>query len=130
MGVRLSPFRLPSTSEESPNFYSLKNNINKIVERCFVKIKPLADRVVVKPIDEESKTKSGIIIPDTAKEKSHRGEVIAVGPGKYDDGKLVELGVKIGDKVLYKEYSGDEFKLDGNIVIILKEEDIIAVIES
>ncbi len=95
-----------------------------------MKIKPLADRVVVKPIDEESKTKSGIIIPDTAKEKSHRGEVIAVGPGKYDDGKLVELGVKIGDKVLYKEYSGDEFKLDGNIVIILKEEDIIAVIES
>ncbi|MFA6492802.1 MAG: co-chaperone GroES [Patescibacteria group bacterium] len=94
-----------------------------------MKIKPLADRVVLKPLEEESKTKSGIIIPDTAKEKSHRGEIIAVGAGKYDDGKLIELTVKIGDKVLYKEYSGDEFKLDGVQVIILKEEDIIAIIE-
>lgn len=94
-----------------------------------MKIKPLADRVVVKPLEEESKTKSGIIIPDTAKEKSHRGEVLALGPGKYDDGKLIEPTVKIGDKVLYKEYSGDEFKLNGEQVIILKEEDIIAVIE-
>lgn len=94
-----------------------------------MKIKPLGDRVVIKPLAEESKTKSGIIIPDTAKEKSHRGEVLAVGPGKYDDGKLVEMQVKIGDKVLYKEYSGDEFKLDGAEVIILKEEDIIAIIE-
>ena len=95
-----------------------------------MKIKPLADRVVVKPLEEESKTKAGIIIPDTAKEKSHRGEVIAVGAGKYDDGKLVGPTVKIGDKILYKEYSGDEFKLGGEEVIILKEEDIIAVIES
>ncbi|MCL5406920.1 MAG: co-chaperone GroES [Patescibacteria group bacterium] len=94
-----------------------------------MKIKPLADRVVVKPLEEESKTKSGIIIPDTAKEKSHRGEIIATGPGKYDDGKLIALNVKIGDKILYKEYSGDEFKLDGITVIILKEEDIIAIIE-
>lgn len=94
-----------------------------------MKIKPLADRVVVKPLAEESKTKAGIIIPDTAKEKSHRGEVIAVGPGKYEDGKLVEVSVKVGDKILYKEYGGDEFKLNGQEVIILKEEDIIAVIE-
>jgi len=94
-----------------------------------MKIKPLADRVVVKPLEEESKTKAGIIIPDTAKEKSHRGEVLAIGPGKYEDGKLIEPGVKTGDKILYKEYSGDEFKLDGREVIILKEEDIIAVIE-
>lgn len=94
-----------------------------------MKIKPLADRVVVKPLAEETKTKSGIIIPDTAKEKSHRGEVIAVGEGKYDDGKLNPTSVKTGDVVLYKEYSGDEFKLDGEEVIILKEEDIIAVIE-
>lgn len=94
-----------------------------------MKIKPLADRVVVKPLEEESKTKSGIIIPDTAKEKSHRGEVIAAGAGRFDDGKLVEMSVKIGDKVLYKEYGGDEFKLNGEDVIILKEEDIIAIIE-
>ena len=94
-----------------------------------MKIKPLADRVVVKPLEQESKTKSGIIITDTAKEKSHKGEVIAVGPGRYDDGKLIEPTVKLNDEVLYKEYGGDEFKLDGQEVIILKEEDIIAIIE-
>jgi len=92
-------------------------------------LKPLADRVVVKPTQQESKTKAGIIIPDTAKEKSHQGEVVAVGPGRYDDGKLVTPSVKIGDKVLYKEYGGDEFKLDGKELVVLKEEDIIAVIE-
>ena len=74
-----------------------------------MKLKPLADRVIVKPLEQESKTKSGIIIPDTAKEKSQKGEVVAVGPGKMDDGKLQEVSVKKGDKVLYKEYSGDEF---------------------
>ena len=94
-----------------------------------MKIKPLGDRVVVKPIEQESKTKSGIIIPDTAKEKSHQGEVIAIGQGRYEDGKLMPLTVKLGDKVLYKEYGGDEFKLDGKEVIILKEEDILGVIE-
>lgn len=94
-----------------------------------MKIKPLGDRVVIKPLDAESKTKSGIIIPDTAKEKSHRGEIIATGEGKYDDGKLVPMVVKIGDKVLYKEYSGDDFKLDGMEVIIVKEEDILGILE-
>lgn len=94
-----------------------------------MKLKPLSDRVIVKPLEQESKTKSGIIIPDTAKEKSHRGKVLSIGPGKFDDGKLVEMTVKVNDTVLYKEYAGDEFKLDGEDVIILKEEDIIAVIE-
>jgi len=94
-----------------------------------MKLKPLADRVVLKPIEEESKTKSGIIIPDTAKEKSHKGVVISVGTGKIVDGQPEKLTVKVGDKVLYKEYGGDEFKLDGVEVIILKEEDILAVIE-
>lgn len=94
-----------------------------------MKIQPLADRVVVKPLEEESKTKAGIIIPDTAKEKSQKGKVIAKGTGKYDDGKLVPLSVKIGDVVLYKEYGGDEFKLDGEKVVILKEEDILAIVE-
>jgi len=92
-------------------------------------LKPLADRVVVKPTEQESKTKAGIIIPDTAKEKSHQGKVIAVGPGRYDDGKLVEPGVKIGDKVLYKEYGGDEFKSNGEELVVLKEEDIIGILE-
>lgn len=95
-----------------------------------MKIQPLADRVVVKPLEQESKTKSGIIIPDTAKEKSQKGKVIAKGPGKYEDGKLVPLSVKIGDVVLYKEYGGDEFKFEGEEVVILKEEDILAIIES
>jgi len=94
-----------------------------------MKIQPLGDRVVIKPLDEESKTKSGIIIPDTAKEKSQKGKVVAVGKGKYDDGKLNPLTVKLGDTVLYKEYGGDEFKLDGEEVIILKEEDILAILE-
>ncbi len=94
-----------------------------------MKLKPLSDRVIVKPLAQESKTKSGIIIPDTAKEKSHRGKIIAVGIGKYDDGKLNPMTVKVGDVVLYKEYAGDEFKLDGEEVIILKEDDIIAIVE-
>jgi len=94
-----------------------------------MKIKPLGDRVVLKPIEQESKTKSGIIIPDTAKEKSHRGKVLAVGAGKYDDGELNPMTVKVGDEVLYKEYAGDEFKLDEEKVIVIKEEDIIAIIE-
>lgn len=94
-----------------------------------MKLKPLADRVVVKPIEQESKTKSGLIIPDTAKEKSHQGKVIAAGPGKFDDGKLIEMTVKVGDVVLYKEYGGDDFKLDGEAVVILEEKDILGIIE-
>lgn len=92
-------------------------------------LKPLGDRVIIKQLEEESTTKSGIIIPDTAKEKSRRGEVVAVGEGRYDDGKLVPMQVKKGDKVIYREYAGDELKLDCEKVLILKQEDIIAVIE-
>ncbi len=94
-----------------------------------MKLKPLADRVVVKPVEQESKTKSGIIIPDTAKEKSHMGVVLSVGPGKIEDGKIIEMTVKVGNKVLYKEYGGEEFKMDGVEVVILKEEDILGIIE-
>lgn len=94
-----------------------------------MKLKPLADRVVVKPLAQETKTKSGLIIPDTAKEKSHQGKIIAVGEGKYEDGKLMPLTVKVGDLVLYKEYGGDEIKLDGEEVVILKEDDILGIIE-
>ncbi len=94
-----------------------------------MKIKPLADRVVLKPQEEESKTKSGIIIPDTAKEKSQKGKVLSVGPGKFSKGEIVPLSVKVGDIVLYKEYGGEEIKMDGEDVVIIKEEDILAIIE-
>ena len=93
-----------------------------------MKLEPLADRVVVKPIEQETKTKSGLYIPDTAKEKSHQGEVIAVGPGKMDDGEIIAMTVKVGDLVLYKEYGGDDFKLDDEEVVILKEDDILGII--
>jgi len=93
-----------------------------------MQLKPLADRVVVKPIEQETKTKSGLYIPDTAKEKSHQGEVIAVGPGKMDDGEIIAMNVKVGDTVLYKEYGGDDFKLDDEEVVILKEDDILGII--
>jgi chaperonin GroES len=92
-----------------------------------VKLKPLADRVLVKPFDEEEVTKGGIILPDTAKEKPQRGKVIAVGPGRLDDeGKRVPIEVKTGDKVLYDKYAGTEVKLDDEEYLILRESNIVA----
>jgi chaperonin GroES len=93
------------------------------------KIRPLHDRVIVKRIEEEEKTKGGIIIPDTAKEKPQEARVIAVGPGRHDDGKVIPLGVKAGDKILFGKYSGTEIKLDGEEHLILREDDILGVIE-
>jgi chaperonin GroES len=93
------------------------------------KIRPLHDRVIVKRIEEEEKTKGGLIIPDTAKEKPQEGRVVAVGPGKQDDGKVIPLGVKAGDKILFGKYSGTEIKLDGEEHLILREDDILGVIE-
>jgi len=94
-----------------------------------MKIKPLADRVVIKPSPGEEKTKSGLIIPDTAKEKPVVGEVVAAGPGrKADDGKLVPMELKVGDKVLYGKYSGTEVTLDGQEYLIMRESDIFAVV--
>jgi len=91
------------------------------------KLHPLADRVLVKPMEKEEKTKSGIYLPDTAKEKPQEGEVLAVGPGKMsDDGKRIPLDVKVGDTVLYAKYGGTEIKLDGEDLIILRESDILA----
>jgi chaperonin GroES len=93
------------------------------------KIQPLADRVLVKRLDDEGEQKvGGIIIPDTAKEKPQEAEVVAVGPGKLDEGKRVALEVKKGDKVLIGKYSGTEVKLDGEEHLILREEEILAVI--
>ena len=94
------------------------------------KIRPLQDRVIVKRVKEEEKTKGGIIIPDTAKEKPIEGEVIAVGNGKVnDEGKLRPLDVKVGDRVLFGKCSGTEVKLDGEEALILREDDIVGVIE-
>ena len=93
------------------------------------KIRHLHDRVIVKRIEEEEKTKGGIIIPDTAKEKPQEGRVVAVGPGKNEDGKVIPLGVKAGDKILFGKYSGTEIKLDGEEHLIMREDDILGVIE-
>ena len=94
-----------------------------------MKFRPLHDRVVVKRLDSEEKTKGGIIIPDTAKEKPQEGEIIAVGPGARDEnGKLVPLDVKAGDRVLFGKWSGTEVKIDGEDLLIMKESDIMGVI--
>ena len=97
-----------------------------------MKIRPLQDRVLVKRLDEsEEKTKGGIIIPDTAKEKPQQGKVVAAGKGKAnDDGKVVPLDVKVGDRILFGKYSGSEIKLDGEEHLIMREEDILGVVES
>jgi chaperonin GroES len=92
-------------------------------------VKPLADRVIVKPLEAEEKTKGGIIIPDNAKEKPQKGEVIAVGPGKIaDNGQKITMELKKGDKVLYGKYSGSEVTVDGDDLLIMRESDILAVI--
>ena len=95
-----------------------------------MKFRPLHDRVVVRRIDAEEKTAGGIIIPDTAKEKPQQGEVLAVGPGKRDEtGNLVALGVKAGDQILFGKWSGTEVKVDGEDLLIMKEDDIMGVVE-
>ena len=92
-----------------------------------VKLQPLADRVVVKPIEREEVTKGGIVLPDTAKEKPQEGEVLAVGPGRLsEDGKRIPLDVKVGDIVIYAKYGGTEIKIEDEELIILRESDILA----
>jgi chaperonin GroES len=92
------------------------------------KVAPLADRVVIKPIEEAETMRGGLYIPDTAKEKPQQGEIISVGPGRYEDGKLVPMSVKAGDKVLYGKYSGTEVTIDGENYLILRESDVLAVV--
>jgi len=92
-----------------------------------VKISPLADRLVVKPIEREEVTKGGIVLPDTAKEKPQEGEVLAVGPGRLsEDGKRIAMDVKVGDIVIYAKYGGTEYKIDDEELMILRESDILA----
>ena len=92
------------------------------------KVAPLADRVVIRPSEETEQMRGGLYIPDTAKEKPQQGEVLAVGPGRYDEGKRVPLEVKVGDKILYGKYSGTEVTIDNEPVLILRESDILAII--
>ena len=93
-------------------------------------LRPLGDRILVKRVKEEERTKGGIIIPDTAKEKPQEGKIVAVGKGKRDDsGKLIPIEVKEGDKILFGKYSGSEFKLEGEDLLILREDDILGIID-
>jgi chaperonin GroES len=95
-----------------------------------MKIRPLQDRVMVKRLEEETKTAGGIIIPDTAKEKPQKGQIIAAGPGKRnEDGKVQPLDIKKGDKVLFSKYAGTEIKVEGEELLIMREDDIMGVIE-
>src|SRR5258705_6815067 len=92
------------------------------------KVSPLADRVVIKAVEETEQMRGGLYIPDTAKEKPQQGEIVAVGPGRFDEGKRVPMDVKVGDKVLYGKYSGTEVTIDGEQLLILRESDVLAVI--
>jgi chaperonin GroES len=94
------------------------------------KLRPLGDRVVIQPTPREDMTKSGIVLPDTAKEKPQEGTILAVGPGRFlDDGKREQIDVKKGDKVLYAKYAGTEFKIEGDELLIVSQKDILAVVE-
>ncbi len=93
-----------------------------------VSIKPLEDRILVKPLDAEQTTASGLVIPDTAKEKPQEGEVMAVGPGRFEDGQRLPLDVTVGDKVIYSKYGGTEVKYDGEEYLILSARDVLAVL--
>jgi len=95
-----------------------------------MKVKPLGDRVLIKPSEEKEKTKGGIVLPDTAKEKPQEGKVVAVGEGRRnEEGKLIPFTLKVGNKVLYGKYSGTEITVDGDEYLIMREEDILAIIE-
>jgi chaperonin GroES len=94
-----------------------------------MKLRPLHDRIIVKRLEEERKSAGGIVIPDTAAEKPSQGEVVAAGPGKTDEsGKLVAMGVKVGDKILFGKYSGQDFKMDGQDYLHMREDDVIGVL--
>jgi chaperonin GroES len=93
-----------------------------------INVGPLADRVVVRSLEGNEQTRGGLFIPDTAKEKPQQGEIVAAGPGRFEDGKRVPMEVKVGDKVLYGKYSGSEVTIDGEALLILRESDVLAVL--
>ncbi|MBK6487965.1 MAG: co-chaperone GroES [Gemmatimonadetes bacterium] len=94
------------------------------------KVAPLADRVVIKPLEDAETMRGGLYIPDTAKEKPQQGEIVAVGPGRFEDGKRIPLDVQVGNRVLYGKYSGTEVTVEGDSLLILRETDILAIINS
>jgi chaperonin GroES len=103
----------------------------QLLRSSFMKIRPLHDRVIVKRLEEVRTTASGIVIPDTATEKPDQGEVVAVGPGKKDDnGKVIALDVKVGDKVLFGKYAGQTVKVGGDELLVMREEDLMGVVEA
>ncbi|MEO6866237.1 MAG: co-chaperone GroES [Gemmatimonadaceae bacterium] len=99
-----------------------------MADKTATTVKPLADRVVIKALEETEQMRGGLFIPDTAKEKPQQGEIVAVGPGRYEDSKLVPMSLKVGDKVLYGKYSGTEVTLSNEALLILRETDVLAVI--
>jgi chaperonin GroES len=99
-----------------------------IKQATSVNVGPLADRVVVRSLEGHEQTRGGLFIPDTAKEKPQEGEILAVGPGRYDEGKRVPMEVKVGDKVLFGKYSGTEVMIDGEALLILRESDVLAIL--
>lgn len=105
--------------------------MRKEISGMSVTLKPLGDRLVVEPQEKEQTTPSGLVLPETAKEKPQEGEVIAIGPGRLDDnGNRVAMDVAVGDRVLYAKYGGTEVKIDGKKLLILKESDVLAILES
>ncbi len=106
-------------------------SIQFLIQEMQLKLRPLHDRVIVKRVDSETKTASGIVIPDNAAEKPDQGEVLAVGPGKKNDkGEMGAMSVKVGDRVLFGKYSGQTVKVDGDELLVMKEDDLFAVVES
>jgi len=113
-----------------PDVSATRPNINSFLRSFHMKIRPLHDRVIVKRLEEEKTSPGGIIIPDTAAEKPVQGKIVAVGKGKIlEDGQVRPLDVKIGDKILFGKYSGTEVKVDGEDLVVMREEDVMAVIE-
>jgi chaperonin GroES len=129
-GVPPSRLERPAGPSVGPPSVTQQDRVQKVeVDIVSVNIKPLEDRIVVKPLDAEQTTASGLVIPDTAKEKPQEGEVLAIGPGRIDDnGNRVPLDVAVGDKVIYSKYGGTEVKYSGEEYLILSARDVLAVV--
>jgi len=129
-GILCLSYRQTRFGDKKPYYFLYLKEINRKGESYRMNIRPLQDRVIVKRLEEEQKTKGGIIIPDTAKEKPIEGEVVAAGKGKVtEDGKLLALDVKVGDRVLFSKYGGTEVKIDGEEYLIMREDDILGIVE-
>src|SRR5436190_1101942 len=119
----MQPSQSPLTAHSREEAYSMATK-----NAAGTKVNPLADRVVIRALEETEQMRGGLYIPDTAKEKPQQGEIIAVGPGRFEKDKRVPMDVKVGDKVLYGKYSGTEVTIDGEQLLILRESDVLAVI--